>query len=227
MGNSGLQALGRGAALWWFTSFAVAAESGFEVLTAKDNATIAEGTVVLRLVGAIEPPLADELAELWSGLHPHYRRVLIDLDSPGGNLAETELIVSAIADIRRDARVDTLVRHGATCASACVALFVQGEERSAGGASAWLFHGACYDHSNVPSLALTDRYLEILRKAGVSEDFLCQLIAGGYLTTPGTLWLSGYELFHVHEANIITRLIEPWRAEPPFGPPAGPWLGPR
>jgi hypothetical protein len=228
VGNSpgGPRALPCAAALWLVASLTVEAEGGFEVLTAKDNETIAEGTVVLRLAGKIEPPLANELTEIWSGLRPQYTRLLLDLDSPGGSLSETEEIVAAIADIRRDARVDTLVRHGATCASACVALFVQGEQRSAGGASVWLFHGACYDHTNVPSVSLTDRYLDILREAGVSEAFLCSLAAEGYVTTPGKLWLSGYELFHVHEAGIITHLLEPWRAEPPFAPPIDPWIGP-
>lgn len=203
------------------------ARAGFEVLTTTDNATIAADTVVLRLSGKIEPPLASELTGIWSGLRPQYTRLLFDLDSPGGSLAETEKIVDAIAAIRREARVDTLVRHGATCASACIAVFVQGEQRSAGGASAWLFHGACYEHSNVPSVGLTDRYMDILRKAGVSEEFLCRLIADGYVTTPGKLWLSGYELFHLYDTNVITRLLEPWQAEPPFGPPIDPWLGPR
>jgi len=198
------------------------------MLTSAGNPTIAADTVVLRLTGKIEPPMARELAAMWPDRAPQHRRLLIDLDSPGGSLAETEALVSAIAGIRAEGRVDTLVRHGALCASACVAIFVQGEDRAAGGASVWLFHGACRDPgSNVPSIALTERYLDILREAGVTESFLCTLAGEGYVTTPGKFWLSGYELYHVHNANVITRLLDPWRPETPTLPPTDPAIGPR
>lgn len=203
------------------------AGAGFEVLTTRENGTIPSGTVVLRLTGKIDPPLASDLAGLWTNLRLHYDRVLLDLDSPGGSLSETEALVETIAVIRKDARVDTLVRHGAMCASACVAVFVQGEDRAAGGASVWIFHGAYYEGTNVPSLALTDRYLDILRSAGVTEVFLSCLLSEGYVGSAGKFWLSGYELFHAYNANVITRLLEPWRPEPPYLPPIDPLIGPR
>jgi hypothetical protein len=200
---------------------------GLEVMTAKENPSIAADTVVLRVTGRIEPPIAAELAALAPDLVRRYRRVLIDLDSPGGSLTETESLVAIIAGIREKVRVDTLVRHGALCASACIALFVQGADRAAGGASVWLLHGACDDAGEpIPSLTLTQRYLDILRAAGVSERFLCDLVWEGYITTPGELWLSGYELFHVYKANVITRLLESWRPEAPRLPPVEPWIGP-
>lgn len=208
-------------------ALSAAANAGFDVLTSMENDTIAEDTVVLRFRGTIEAPMAADLGSIWSGLRPRYKRLLLDLDSPGGSLAETEKVVSVIADIRREARIDTLVRHGAMCASACVAIFVQGEDRAAGGASVWIFHGACQNHSNVPSLGLTDRYLDILREAGVSSAFLCHLVEKGYLTSAGKLWLSGYELYHVQRANVITRLLEPWRPEAPEEGPIPPPIAPR
>jgi len=203
------------------------ASAGIEASTTADNPSIAADTVVLRLTGKIEPPMATELAALWRDRAPGHGRLLIDLDSPGGSLVETEAIVAIITAIRTDTRVDTLVRHGALCASACVAIFVQGEDRAAGGASVWLFHGACRDAgSNMPSIALTERYLDILRQAGVAESFLCALAAEGYVTTPGNFWLSGYELHHVHKANVITRLLDPWRPEAPLVTPPDPAIGP-
>jgi hypothetical protein len=205
----------------------LAAGAGVEVLTEADNPTIAADMLVVRLTGPMVPPMARDLAAAWQASGDGRRRLLLDLDSPGGSLGEAEAIISALAAIRAEARIDTLVRHGALCASACIAVFVQGEDRAAGGASAWLFHGACRDPaSNVPSLALTERYLAILRAAGVDDRFLCDLVAEGYVTTPGQLWLSGYELVHVHDAGIITRLLEPWRAEPPRDPPTGGPTGP-
>lgn len=204
------------------------AHAGIEVLTTAENPTIAADTVVVRVTGTIESPMAEDLAALAPALATRYRRMLIDLDTPGGSLIETESLIATIALLRdTPMRIDSLVRHGAFCASACIALFVQGTDRAAGGASVWLFHGACRDPGeNTPSLALTQRYLDILRKAGVSERFLCDLVSEGYVTTPGDFWLSGYELFHVYKANVITRLLEPWRPEAPRLPPINPWIGP-
>lgn len=198
------------------------AGAGLEPLTDRENPSIPADTVVVRLTGMIEPPMAQELGAIWAGFSATRGRLLIDLDSTGGSLTETEALIAAIAAIREEARVDTLVRHGALCASACIAVFVQGEDRAAGGASVWLIHGACRDRgTNIPSLALTDRYLDMLRAAGVADAFLCELVEKGYVTTPGKLWLSGYELVHVHRANVITRLLEPWQSEPPRPPPIG------
>ncbi|MCB1494627.1 MAG: hypothetical protein KDJ86_02480 [Bauldia sp.] len=189
-----------------------------EALTRALNRTIPEDTLVVRLVGRIDSVTADELAAAWSARPDGIDRLLLDLESPGGSLAATEQVIAALGAIRAGARVDTLVRHGAMCASACVAVFMQGEDRAAGGASVWMFHGVCYADSNVPSLSQTGRFLDLLRDAGASEDFLCRLEDEGFVTTAGKLWISGYELYHVYKANVITRLLEPWRRESPILP---------
>jgi hypothetical protein len=202
------------------------AKPGLVALTRETNDTIAKGLVVVRLEGAIEAPMAQGLNDIWSRLGPSHERLLIDLDSPGGDLLETEALIEVIADIRRTADVDTLVRHDAKCASACVAVFVQGAKRHAGSSSTWMFHGACRWETNLPSLGQTGRFLDILREAGVATDFLCQLVDEGYVTTPGKLWVSGYELVHVYHANIITDLLKSWRPERPLGPMPYLMIGP-
>jgi len=200
-----------------------AASAEFTVLTAADNATIPAELLVARLTGEITAGDAEELGRAWSSRGAGVARLLLDLDSVGGELAETERIIALVRDLRQTSRVDTLVRHGATCASACVVVFAQGERRSAGGASAWVFHGVCPAGSGLPSFAATCRGLDLLRKAGVSEDFLRMLLRGGYLSRPGALWLSGYELHHVHQAGLITRLLDPWQPDHPGNgsPPSG------
>jgi hypothetical protein len=199
----------------------VDARAGLTVLTQETSNTVPEGLVVVRLEGAIATPMAREFGNIWSRWQAGHDRLLIDLDSAGGDLRETEALVAVIATIRETATVDTLVRHDAMCASACIAIFVQGTKRLAGGSSTWLFHGACRERSNVPDLAQTDRYLDILREADVAADFLSLLVGEGYVITPGKLWISGYELVHVFHANIITDLLETWRPERPHAlPPA-------
>lgn len=192
-----------------------------EVLTSAQNATIAPDLMVLRVTGEFTTGSAEGLRRAWSSRGPAIARLLIELDSIGGALGETEAFVAVIEEIRRSARVDTLVRQGATCASACVAVFAQGERRSAGGASAWLFHGASLNGASVPSWRPTCRALDILRRAGVREGFLEMLLREGYFSRPGEFWASGYELFHVYRAGLITRLLPPWHADALAEPRSG------
>lgn len=200
-----------------------AAGADLAVLTSADNATIPPELMVVRLTGEITAGTAEDLRRAWSSRGAGIGRLLLDLESVGGELAETERIIAFIEGLRPSARVDTLVRHGARCASACVGIFAHGERRSAGGASVWVFHGVCPAGSNMPSFAATCRGLDLLRRAGVSEAFLQMLLREGYLSRPGALWLSGYELFHIHDAGLITRLLEPWQPDHPedVTPPSG------
>ena len=46
---------------------------------------------------------------------------------------------------------------------------------------------------------------------GASPAFFRWLVDEGYMTSAGEYWLSGYELFNVYEAGIITKLLDPWR----------------
>ena len=110
-------------------------------------------------------------------------------------------MVEVLRQLRANIAVHTLVRHGRNCLSACIPVFMQGQRRQAGGASVWMFHGACAPYSNVPSEKATQWYLELLASSGVSEAFLCALKAKGAFSGPGGDWMSGYELFHEQEAH--------------------------
>jgi hypothetical protein len=140
------------------------------VLTAADNPTIAADMLVLRLTGPMVPPTARDSAAARQASRaapaPRPRQ-------PGGSLVEAEAIIAALAAIRAEARVK-LVRHGALCASAPpVARARTGRRRG----NAWSSTAPADQATNVPSLALTERYLAILRAAGVDERFLTDLVA--------------------------------------------------
>jgi hypothetical protein len=199
---------------------------GMEILTAVEDERIAPGTVVVRYSGVIVFPLAENLAEAWREQHGKARRLILELNSRGGELKHAKKVIAVLKDIRAAAELKTVVRAGAICASACIPVFMQGAERQASGASAWMFHGACPAYGNIPAARPTDDYVGLLQAAGVATEFLCLLQQSGYLEKPGEFWLSGYELVHVYNANVITRLIAPWQpleAQPaPFDPQIGP-----
>ena len=158
--------------------------------------------------------MAEELLRLSNEIKA-YDTLILDLDSSGGQLAYAEEFVTALRLIRAGANLKTYVRHGSKCLSACVLVFLQGDERIAGGASSWLFHAACPAHSDLVLPKETMRFIDLMAASGVSEPFLSLLVLNGYMSKPGEFWLSGYELFNVHNANIITKLLDPWRPQRP------------
>ena len=153
------------------------------------------------------------MTDAWSAAADGFETLILDLDSQGGDLDSVGRTVEALRDIRNDLRLVTLVRQGNHCLSGCLPVFMEGEERVAGNASVWMVHGACRSHTNLPSLDLTQRYLDLMEDGGVGAAFLDELVARGYVLNPGQYWLSGHELHAYEDANVITRLIGPWTPE--------------
>jgi hypothetical protein len=200
---------------------------GLDYFTHDDVAGIAPDAVALRYSGTINFPLAENIEAFWQQNRGKFRRVLLELNSEGGELGHVQKLVAVLKDIRKTSRLITLVRPGAQCASGCIPVFVQGEIRKASGASVFMFHGACRAGTNMPSLSATALYIAMMEEAGVSTEFTCKLVAEGYVTHPGKFWVSGYELFHVYKANVITELTPSWVPESPELPPHEMKLVPR
>jgi hypothetical protein len=114
----------------------------------------------------------------------------------------------------------TRVMEGSLCASGCIPVFMQGEKRKASAASVWVFHGAHGAFTNIPDPAATEEYLAMLTSSGMQPGFRTMLEAENRIYLPGSLILSGYELFHQYQSGIITELLPSWREEPPRLPPA-------
>jgi hypothetical protein len=200
---------------------ASAAETGFpglEIFTDQDLDSIGKGAAGLRFSGQIAPGLAEALeSTLLDEGKPRYDRLMLELDSEGGELDATEKAVAVLQKVSGVARLSTRVMDGKVCASGCIALFMTGKARKASTASMWVFHGACGPHTNVPSIAATSRYLSLLELLGVKPEFTCGLVQDGYVTSPGAFILSGYELFHNYDSGIITELLPNWRPQVPQG----------
>lgn len=192
---------------------------GFKILTQADDRSIAADTIEIRYDGPIAYPMAENLAEIWMGLAGRYRIVVLDLNSHGGDLHHAKAVASILRDIRESVRLQTIVRLDHSCLSACVLVYMQGEDRIAGNATSWLFHGPRRLETNVPSPGATQEYISLLRDAGVHASFLAMLVEGGRLNNPGAYWMSGHELFETYRANIVTRLLDPWQPEEPVEPP--------
>ena len=197
---------------------------GLEVFTHETLSWMAEDGVGLRYTGPLRASLAGELRALLLGVPRRFSHVILELDSDGGNLAHVREIISVLQEVRARMQLTTRVTEGSLCASGCIALFMQGETRKASGSSIWVFHGARGAFTNIPDPTATDDYLSLLTAAGMRPAFRAMLEAGNRIYLPGSFILSGYELFAVHDAGIITELMPVWRAERPVLPSG---LGPR
>jgi len=208
-----------------FISFSIvsqvfaASRNGFEYIEAGAQGN--DGYAVFKLEGMIAYPMAREIEDQLVQI-PSDEKILIDLNSGGGSVDEGIKIIDIIKrEINNGRNINTLVDQGAVCGSMCVPVFVQGVKRTAGSASAFMFHGARPFHSNIPNAERTKRLLNIFIDAGVSQEFLNDLGNQGVFSTPGEYWLSGRELDQA-KAGIITRLLPahrkftPWTA--PFDP---------
>jgi hypothetical protein len=191
---------------------------GLEIFTHEDQDTIGKDAAGLRFAGQITAALATALEKvLLDNGKPRFARLMLELDSEGGELDAVEKVVAVLQKVQTVATLSTRVMDGKVCASGCVAVFMTGKERKASTASVWVFHGACSLNTNVPSMAATSRYLDLLTNLGVRPEFTCKLVQEGYVTSPGAFILSGYELFHNHDSGIITELLPNWRPEEPRG----------
>lgn len=197
---------------------------GLEVFTRETLHWMAEDGVGLRYTGPLSGALAGELRALLLTSPQRFDHVLLELDSDGGNLAHVQEIVAVLQEVRARMQLTTRVTEGSLCASGCIALFMQGQTRKASGSSIWVFHGARGAFTNIPDPAATDEYLSLLSAGGMTESFRAMLQADDRIYRPGSFILSGYELFAVHDAGIITDLLPVWRAEQPVLPSG---LGPR
>ncbi len=200
----------------WARAYGAAAECGqteIRVITANENPSLDAGTLVILVLGPIAPPMMEELDRLRDGLDG-YDRLILDLDSPGGELSYAERVATFLQSIRGEVDLTTYVRHGSRCLSSCVLAFVQGETRIAGGSSSWLFHGVCRAFADLPLPRETEYFLSLLADAGVSKVFLSLLKR--YIGGPGEFWVSGYELYHVYQTGIITNLLDPLRPLSPL-----------
>lgn len=102
---------------------------------------VAEGdAIVFEWTHAVEAPMAFRLRAAFGEVREKTDRIVIDLNSPGGALAEGRRVIEEIGRMKATHRVDTRVAPGAACASMCVPIFLAGQERIASPSSAFLFH---------------------------------------------------------------------------------------
>ena len=193
---------------------------GLEVFTREQLPWIAADAVGFRYTGPLQAPFARQLREHLLSSPQKYNHVLLELDSDGGSLDEVKEIVSVLREAGSRMELTTRVMEGSLCASGCIPVFLQGRNRKASGSSIWVFHGASSAFSNIPDPQATEEYLDLMAAGGMSQSFRELLETDNRIYRPGSFIFSGYEIFAVHNAGIITELLPSWREQQPVFPAA-------
>jgi ATP-dependent protease ClpP protease subunit len=88
----------------------------------------------------VEAPMAERFARAFEEWKGRKQRIIIDLHSPGGEIAQGRLVIEEIERMKATHDVATRVRSGRTCASMCVPIFLAGERRIAAPDARFMFH---------------------------------------------------------------------------------------
>ena len=159
--------------------------------------------LVVTWTGRIDGAMARGLSHAFEVHGREVTAVELSLSSCGGRIDEMTSALAELDRIKRTHRLVTVVDQGATCASACIPIFLAGETRRAAMSSLWFFHRSWRESVDggidevriqVSERSFVTGYLEqYYVPAGVSREWLAHLIetivsSGGYWQTGRDLW---------------------------------------
>jgi hypothetical protein len=90
-----------------------------------------DGTLYIDWSGPIVAGMADDLRTTLDKYGTVLDRVVLFLDSAGGQVEEGDRVIAVLNEIKLRHQLITVVPHGKLCASMCIPIFLQGEDRLA------------------------------------------------------------------------------------------------
>jgi hypothetical protein len=208
------------AARAWLTSAAVA---GFMVALPPHKARPADlqpqtttsvdfnkkdGTLYIGWSGPVAPGMADYLRNAFGKYATDSHRLVLLLNSGGGQVEEGERVIHALEEMKQTHRLTTAVMHGKMCASMCVPIYLQGNDRLAARASLWVFHEVATRESDGTERMDMEDTLRLFRRyyvpAGVSAGWLKSILP---LIKHANLWRTGGDLIS-GKTGIILHPLE-------------------
>jgi hypothetical protein len=163
-----------------------------------------DGTLYIDWSGPIVAGMADDLRAALGKYGTVSQRVVLFLDSAGGQVEEGDRVIEILNEIKLRHQLITVVPHGKLCASMCIPIFLQGEDRLAARASLWIFHEAAQQQAN--GLQRTDmaETWRLFRKyyapAGVSMHWLKSIAP---MIKEADLWQTGGDLISAKSGIIL------------------------
>jgi hypothetical protein len=135
-------------------------------------------------------------------------RVVLFLDSTGGQVEEGDRGIHVLDEIKPTHRLVTAVLNGKLCASMCIPIFLQGDDRLAARTSSWIFHEAAKRGAN--GKERLEETLRLLRTyyvpARVSTHWINSVVP---IIKRADLWQPGGDLVEA-KTGIVTYPLETW-----------------
>jgi hypothetical protein len=169
-----------------------------------------DGTLYIDWSGPIRAGMADYLRTALGKYGTLSHRVVLLLDSAGGQVEEGDRVIQILNEAKQTHRLVTEVLDGNLCASMCIPIFLQGDDRLAARASHWIFHEAAKPGAN--GKERTDMTLCLFRRyyvpAGVSMDWLKSIVP---IIQHANLLQTGSDLVSAKTGIIMCQTEEPNR----------------
>jgi hypothetical protein len=177
-----------------------------------------DGTLYIDWSGPIVAGMAGDLRAALGRYGTVSQRVVLFLDSAGGQVEEGDRVIEVLNEIKLQRQLITVVPHGKLCASMCIPIFLQGEDRLAARASLWIFHEAAQRQANgQPRTDMAEAW-RLFRKyyapAGVSMHWLRRIAP---MIKEADLWQTGGDLISAKTGIILHPLGD--RTERAVAPP--------
>jgi ATP-dependent protease ClpP protease subunit len=167
----------------------------------------ADGILEIEWSGLIVAGVADELRTSVAKYGTALKRVVLFLDSAGGQVDEGDRVIAVLNEIKQGHRLATVVPHGKLCASMCIPIFLQGDDRFAARASLWIFHEASQPQANGGQRTDMTETWRLFRKyygsAGVSMHWLKSIAP---MIKGADLWQTGGDLIDAKTGIIMHAL---------------------
>jgi hypothetical protein len=162
------------------------------------------GTLEIDWSGLVVAGVADELRASVAKYGTALKRVMLFLDSAGGQVDEGDRVIAVLNEIKQRHRLATVVPHGKLCASMCIPIFLQGDDRFAARASLWIFHEASQPQANGGQRTDMTETWRLFRKyygsAGVSMHWLKSIAP---MIKGADLWQTGGDLIDAKTGIIM------------------------
>jgi len=179
------------------------------------TAKVQSGVLELRWEGRLADQMSGDIAAEYDRSKKYISAVSLSLHSCGGSLLYVQRVVSVLEQIKAAHELVTVVDRGATCASACVPIFLAGKRRAAALTSAFYFHPVVMqlgdpgtdeagERMRVRAELTDDVLTRYFVSAGISEDWL-QYLRRSLRTHD--LWQSGRDLWE-SKSGIVTETID-------------------
>lgn len=178
-------------------------------------ATIVDGDkLLLKWSGTVSEKMAPTIAAKFDTYKHRVKSVELSLHSCGGRTDYMDATIGVLRRVKASHQLTTLVERGATCASACIPIFLASDRRVAALSSLWLFHrswryqmtgGVDELQTRAPGTRSLERFLDrYYASAGVSRKWLARM--KDVIEKNGGYWQTGQDLW-VRKSGIVTETI--------------------